>query len=337
MPYDPQKPLLRLNSPRDVPRRRSGGGGGRARRFDRQAQAQNHGPVFSRLQNVLSQPDAILQLRSDPNSLAPERLLVFEVTGSVQNFVRAIQRIEGLEFAGEEELAPDDFDPNPEFYLLVPQLGALQQIVSLWEHWLREGTVPRNYTPWRDLFLQLRAVRPWGPSDRVSDENREYFHDLVDEAPDTEFFKIEIELVFRNSIEASQSTERDALQSIATIGGRIVHQTRRPEFAYHALLIELPALEVRRIAALDPTSLAGADPIVAITPQSIGTAINVADEIISEEIARPAPTREQPIAAVFDAIPVQAHDRVPWRGVAGGGSPRSPAWAGSVSWRLPGS
>ena len=26
-------------------------------------------------------------------------------------------------------------------------------------------------------------------------------------------------------------------------------------------------------------------------------------------------------------------DRVPWRGVAGGGSPRSPAWAGLISWR----
>lgn len=32
-----------------------------------------------------------------------------------------------------------------------------------------------------------------------------------------------------------------------------------------------------------------------------------------------------------------ATDRVPGRGVAGGGSPRSPAWAGSVRWRLPGS
>jgi hypothetical protein len=30
-------------------------------------------------------------------------------------------------------------------------------------------------------------------------------------------------------------------------------------------------------------------------------------------------------------------DRVPWRGVAECGSPRSPAWAGSVSRRLPGS
>ena len=28
-------------------------------------------------------------------------------------------------------------------------------------------------------------------------------------------------------------------------------------------------------------------------------------------------------------------DRVPWRGVAGGGAPRSPARAGQVSWRSP--
>ena len=28
-------------------------------------------------------------------------------------------------------------------------------------------------------------------------------------------------------------------------------------------------------------------------------------------------------------------DRVPWRGVIDGRSPRSPAWAGQVSWRLP--
>ncbi|UPK26638.1 S8 family peptidase [Bradyrhizobium sp. 195] len=232
---------------------------------------------------------------------------MFEVTGSVQNFAKAVQRIDGLEFAREEELEADDFDPNPEFYLLVPQLGALQQIVSLWELWLRDGSVPRNYTPWRDLFLQLRAVRPWGPADRVSHANREYFHILADDAPDTEFFRLEIELVFRSSVESSQSIERDARQLIEAIGGQVVHQAYRPEFAFHALLAEVSATEIRRIAALDPTSLAGADPIAAITPQSIGAAIDVADEISSEGIVRSAPSRQQPIAAVFDAIPVQAH------------------------------
>lgn len=225
----------------------------------------------------------------------------------MQNFARAVQRIDGLEFAGEEELEADDFDKSPEFYLLVPQIGALQQIVSLWEFWLREGSVPRNYTPWRDLFSQLRAVRPWGPADRVSYANREYFHALADEAPDTEFFGLEIELVFRSSSEASHSAERDVRHLVETIGGRTIHQAYRPEFAYHAILAEVPATEMRRIAALDPASLAGADPIAAITPQSIGTAIDAADEMVLDGIERPAPNRDQPIAAVFDAVPVQAH------------------------------
>src|SRR5271169_5528601 len=162
MPHDPDKPLLRLNQPRDVPKRRSGGGGAAVRQFERAAQSRAHGPIFRNLRNVLNALNPALQLRADPNSLAPERLLVFEVTGSVQNFATAVSRIPGLEFAGEEELVADGFDESPEFYLLVPQLDALREIVSLWQTWQRTGEMPRNYTPWRDLFAQLRNVRPWG-------------------------------------------------------------------------------------------------------------------------------------------------------------------------------
>jgi hypothetical protein len=91
-----RKLLLRLNDPRNAGRRRSGGGGSEVRQFDRAAQARSHGPTFQRLQNILDRPDAALQLRADANSLAPERLLVFEVTGSVPNFANAVSRIEGL-------------------------------------------------------------------------------------------------------------------------------------------------------------------------------------------------------------------------------------------------
>src|SRR5271156_480283 len=98
MPHDPDKPLLRLNEPKDTGRRRTGGGGSQARTFDRAAQGRAHGPVFQRLQTILNRPDAALQLRADSNSLAPERLLVFEVTGAVKNFANAVSRIAGLEF-----------------------------------------------------------------------------------------------------------------------------------------------------------------------------------------------------------------------------------------------
>jgi hypothetical protein len=255
---------------------------------------------------VLRRQDAALQLRADPNSLAPERLLVFEVTGAVGNFVRAVSRIDGLDFAGEEELDADEFDKNPEFYLLVPRLSALEEIVSLWDQWERTGNLPRNYTPWRDLFLQLRRVRPWGPADRVSPRNRDYFRDIVDGAPDEEDVRIEIELVFRRALIASQAAENEVREKIAQLGGRVVSQSLRPQFAYHALLAAVPAIEIRRIADLDPASLAWIHSIASIVPQSMGTPMEVAERL-PVDVARARPNKDQPIAAIFDAVPVQAH------------------------------
>jgi hypothetical protein len=247
-----------------------------------------------------------MQLRADPTSLAPERLLVFEVTGSVQNFVNAVSRIPGLEFAGEEELAADEFDENPEFYLLVPQLDALRQIVSLWEQWRQTGTAPRNFTPWRDLFAQLRNVRPWGPPDRVSLSNRDYFRRSAEGAPDNELARIEIELVFRANAEVAQTAEIVVTDRVRRTRGTVIDRSRRPEFAYHAVLADVPVDEIRRIADLDPASLAGADPVAAIVPQSVGTPVEAADRTLLDEL-RPDARIDDPIAAVFDAVPVQAH------------------------------
>lgn len=305
MPHDPKKPLLRLNNPEATDRRRSGGGGGRARQFDPEVQARAYGPVFRQLRSVLDRTDASMQLRADPNSLAPERLLVLEVTGSVQNFANAVARIAGLEFSGEETLEADE-DASPEFYLLVPQLGALREIVSLWENWQLTGTVPRNYTPWRDLFLQLRDIRPWGPADRVSQSNREYFRNRADGAASTSLVRIEIELVFRANTAASETAESEVVRRVVEMGGNIVHRSLRREFAYHALLVDVTADQVLRIAELDPTSLAGADPVAFIVPQSVGTPVN-ADDRVSSDVVRPTPPNPDPIAAIFDAVPVQAH------------------------------
>lgn len=258
------------------------------------------------MHTILDRADAALELRADASSLAPERLLVFEVTGSIQNFVNAISRIPGLEFAGEEELAPDEFDKNPEFYLLVPQLDALRQIVSLWEGWQRAGTVPRNYGPWAQLFAQLRMIRPWGPADRVSEQNREYFRHAIDGAADDELLRIEIELVFRASGDTAQAAEAAIANQITHSGGAIIDRSRHPEFGYHAILADVPAAEIRRLAELDPGSLAGADPVAAIVPQSVGTPIEAEDQTPVDQ-ARPHPPVEDPIAAVFDGVPVQAH------------------------------
>ena len=129
---------------------------------------------------------------------------------------------------------------------------------------------------------------------------------MVDGAPDNELVRIEVELVFRASGEAAQDAEAAVANQIRHSGGEIIDRSRRPEFAYHAVLADVPAAEIRRIAELDLASLAGADPVASIVPQSIGTPIEAADRTPVDE-ARPDARLEDPIAAVFDAVPVQAH------------------------------
>jgi hypothetical protein len=306
MPHDPDKPLLRLNNPKPAPRRRGGGGGGQARSFDRARQIAAHGPVFQNLKNVLNAADPVLALRADPNALAPERLLVFEVTGSIQNFANAVARIPGLEFAGEEELDADEFDSNPEFYMLVPQLAALREILSLWEGWKKNGSVPYGYTPWREVFSHLRAVRPWGPSDRVSIGNREYFQAVTEGAPADFPMRVEIELVFRRSPAKRKAAEAEVVGAIEGTGGAIIDRAEHPDFAYHAVLAEISAAEVRRISNLDPFSLAGADPIASIVPQSVGVPLESGDNLPVDAVPL-VPAIAEPIAAVFDAVPLQGH------------------------------
>ena len=262
--------------------------------------------MFQRLRDILNREDAALQLRADPMSLAPERVLVFEVKGPIQDFARAIAKVPGLEFAGEEELEPSEPDEHPELYLLIPQLEALRQILSLWERWAKTGELSQGYAPWRNLFFLLRSVRPWGPQDRVSPANREYLEKCVEDAPDNELIRVEIELVFRKSGDRAEAAEGEIRERIQRVNGRVIDRSRRPEFGYHALLVDLPVGEIRRIAKLSPTSLAGVDPVAAIVPQSMGTAEGADDRIAADE-HRPAPQNPAPIAGILDAVPVQAH------------------------------
>jgi hypothetical protein len=63
-------------------------------------QAQRLGPKFDRLRQVLPDPARLAELREDPTAIVPERALVFEVTGTLTDFYRAVRGIEGLEFLG---------------------------------------------------------------------------------------------------------------------------------------------------------------------------------------------------------------------------------------------
>jgi hypothetical protein len=233
-------------------------------------------------------------------------LLVLEVRGSIQQFIAAVKRIQGLELIDEEELEGDEQDKKPFVYLLVPDAQALANIAALWDRWTRAQSMGTGFAPWRDIFSTLRDVRPWGPQDRVMPEERAIIVEEIAGRPDDERIRIEIELVFRASATRGMTTEADTRAAIRNAGGEVVSRCRINDIGYHALLAELPVRAVREIIEMSPTSIAGLDPVMHIRPQSLASSIDVS-ESEATEIEEVSPIQRSPILALLDGVPVAQH------------------------------
>jgi Subtilase family len=261
-------------------------------------------PKFDRLRDVLARDPEGLSLRTDPEALAPERLLVFEVRGSVSAFANAIRKIEGfVEWVGEEEIVAEEGDKNPVAYLLVPDVVALRSIESLWRRWQRHETLP-GWAPWRDVFNLLKDLRRWGPQDRLDPFDAQTLADEIEERGGQGLIRLEIELVFRENDQQATDAEQTLVANVQLRQGRLINQSRIKEIAYHAVLIELPITAIRDIIALK--GLAGIDPVMHIRPQSIASTVEVAD---SEKDESPIETARlgEPILALLDGVPLARH------------------------------
>lgn len=122
-------------------------------------------------------------LRLTPAGAPPEEVLVFEVAGTVDDFVKAVARTPDLDWLVESDefLFPNDeaFGEEDEalyagrLYFVMANQQAMAQLQRLWGTWEQkdaDGTPwVRGETPWRDVFAQLRDIRPWGARDRLLD------------------------------------------------------------------------------------------------------------------------------------------------------------------------
>ncbi|MBF0394384.1 MAG: S8 family peptidase [Alphaproteobacteria bacterium] len=254
---------------------------------------------------MLNRDPTGMELRADPTALAPERLLVFELRGSVANFAAAIRRVPGLELIDEEELDGDGAGDNPVAYLMVPDARALKDIEGLWRRWT-DGRLLHGETPWRDVFSLLRVLRPWGPADRVHDDDNDILREEIVGRADDELVALEIELVFRDDERVANRREEDVRAAVMTRSGRIVSRSHIPDIAYHALLVQLPVRSVSEIIERSVSGIAGLEPVMSIRPQNLASTIELADP------ANIGPAVEvgwlgEPILALLDGVPVSRH------------------------------
>jgi hypothetical protein len=292
-------------------------------------QAQRLGPKFERLSRTLPDPAQLAELRQDPTAIVPERALVFEIAGNLTDFYRAVRGVPGFEFLGEAEdeiAADDDFvvtdkgtaKPDKKvpvrFYFTLPDATALNELVSLWNRFQRSEPLGLGRAEWKKVFEHLTDIRPWGPQDRLTEEALDDWRERLADAADQPV-QFEIELWFRDNPERRAIAERSFAAELTRLGGRLLSRAEIGEIRYHAALVEVQAPLISDLLAHPEAGLATFDDIMVLRPQSlVGVPIEETTQEADAGGPEPAAVPEgEPIAALFDGLPMAQHARLAGR------------------------
>ena len=104
-------PILVFPAPAPADRARRFGGGERPKRPGASRQGERLTPQFQRLQDALE--NRRIALQGSSLGIDPEQVLVLETVGPVENFIRAVEKVEGLEWLAEYEV--EDMSPGDGF------------------------------------------------------------------------------------------------------------------------------------------------------------------------------------------------------------------------------
>lgn len=294
-------------------------------------QAQRLTPQFQRLQEALE--ERRLALQNNLLGVVPEQVLVIETIGSIQNFVGAIGRIEGLEWLSEYELEniepaygfEDESNPDKELkrqlFLVMTDRQALSQMHRLFELWTNdhEAAFQRGLAPLKHAFEHLHTIRPWGVEDRIretgvlEDWQERLQDDNVDEVP------FEAELWFRDSQKRREQAESLLRDIIASHRGEVAAQCVITDIRYHAVLGLLPRTEVQEIIDTpqerENIQWLRCDDIMHVRPVgqcAVGISTEQHQERLSDdELAQIVSAQEsnddEPVIAIFDGMPLTGH------------------------------
>ena len=329
----PKRPLLILPSPgKPVKRRKKGGGGPRLNLPSRRRQTERLTPRFKRLQQALNARRTRLQVEA--SGIVPEEVVVLETVGSIDGFIRAVEKVPGMEWLAEVE--EEDIPPDDDFFaktddgaarkdkvlrgrlfMVFANQEALNQMLSLWGIWKSRKNLPHGLGRWKSLFKQLRDVRPWGVRDRLQETGvLEDWQERVELGQ--EVVPCEIELWFRKNSLSRHEARNRVVKLIQDHEGQIVTEATIEEIAYHALIVHLPVNGISSLLqapTLAPdTHFVQCEQIqfVRASGQMASFLPDEAQEEDREAIPEGRPLGK-PVVALFDGLPLQEHRRLQGR------------------------
>ena len=245
----------------------------------------------------------------------------------VENFIRAVEKVDGLEWLAEyelEDIAPgdgfeDEEDPEKrlsgKLFLMMSDGRALAELRSLFEGWRRDpdARFSRGLAPLKHAFEHLREIRPWDVEDRLAETG--LLEDWNQRAAfGQETVSFEAEIWYRGSASRRRAAAEQLRQLVEALDGEIVSECVVEDIAYHGMLGRIDIAGVRDLIDRPETrrdvGLFRCDDIMFLRPVGQCAVPIGAD---SEEGAPAAPTESEegvagsPVVALLDGMPLTGH------------------------------
>jgi hypothetical protein len=281
------------------------------------------GPALDRLTKAFE--TGALAATDEP-AANPEQILVLEVAGELNDFVKAINKIPGFEFLVEaamdkiesgEDFTAVDNKGRPhryerQLYLVATDAQAWQEFLNLWDRFQRGEAMPYGKAPFGHLFGRLENLRAWDDTDRLerSGALEAWSRELgADPAVLVDF---EVELWLR-----ADETRREALVAqlrfdLREAGGSIIAQSVRPEIGYHGVLARAPAGKLREAVDAQEVRWLKTGGVRFFHAAGQFATTSADDESTAPADAsmtgQPPPAATEARVAVLDGVPFAGHD-----------------------------
>lgn len=199
--------------------------------------------------------------------------------------------------------------------------AGMRQLLSLWEQWKNNQTLPTGKTKWRDVFNQTVQIRRWGIEETLNETGMlDRWRDLLDPINPRQLIHCQIELFYRKSAERRAQGERNVAILLEAAGGRALGGfIDMPEIAFHAVKAELPAVRIRQLLSdLDSEDhdtdiqLFKFHGIMYFRPTGQSLAVTESGDGIETEIPE-GEVDLPPIAAILDGVPNMQHQALKGR------------------------
>ncbi len=279
------------------------------------------GPAIGRISAAFEA--ARVAMTGEPEA-APEQVLVLEVAGELTDFLKAIRRIDGLEFLVED--AEERIESGADFaavdnkgkvhpydrqlYMVFSDHAAWTELLNLWQRFKNGEPMPYGKAPFAHMFSRLENLRPWEDRDRLERTGVLQVWERELAGLKDELVPFEIELWLRSDAERREQAIDEMRADLKRNGGRLISESVRPEIGYHGVLAQIPARLLAETIWRHDVRWLRTGPIRFF--HAVGQLAVVAQdgepEPPVEEIAqRPAPASATPRIAILDGVPLAQH------------------------------